>query len=142
MKTDNVIAFSIQPSLMDMTHRGRLRVRSNAPRADSGHLPGVRSVGLETFPLFQTTRAATLPPREASRSPRAPRRGPHRHPVPITLDTGNTFAVGRELTEADGATAAEGSACERNDGQAFLPGKESRGMHFAFGGGNKTVPDN
>jgi predicted permease len=48
---------------------------------------------------------------------------------------------GRELSEADGATAPKVALASETMVKRFFPGRNPLGMHFAFGGGSKTVPN-
>ena len=48
---------------------------------------------------------------------------------------------GRELTEADGATAPKVALASESMVKRFFPGRNPLGLHFAFGGGDKVVPD-
>jgi predicted permease len=54
---------------------------------------------------------------------------------------GIPLLAGREFTEADGATAPKVAVVSEAMAKRFFPGRNAVGMHFAFGGGNKTVPD-
>ena len=48
---------------------------------------------------------------------------------------------GREFTESDGATAPKVAVVSEAMAKRFFPERNAVGSHFAFGGGNKVVPD-
>ncbi|MGB8475959.1 MAG: ABC transporter permease [Candidatus Acidiferrum sp.] len=142
LNPDHVITFSIEPPLngydtpKSIAFIDQLRARIAA-------LPGVRSVGTGDVP--------TLTGDSNSRNITA-EGGPHlaedlqnvnyESVSPGYFSTlGVPLLAGRELTEADGATAPKVAIASESMVKRFFPGRDPLGMHFAFGGGNKVKPD-
>jgi len=141
LKTDNVMTFSIQPSLNGYdTPRSialvdQLRMRLAA-------LPGVRSVG--------TGDVATLRGDDESSNITAeggPQLAEELQDVDHDAVSAGYFSTlgipllsGREFTEGDGATAPKVAIASEAMVKRFFPGRNPLGAHFAFGGG-KVKPD-
>ncbi len=142
MKTDNVIAFSIQPSLNGYDTPRSIALYDQT-RARLAAIPGVRSVGSGDVPTLSgddegsniTAEGGVQIPEELQDVDR----------VAISPNYFSTLGIpllsGRELTEADGTTAPKVALASEAMVKRFFPGRNPVGMHFAFGGGNKTVPD-
>ncbi len=142
MKTDNVIAFSIQPSLNGYDTPRSIALYDQM-RARLAAIPGLRSVGSGDVPTLSgddegsniTAEGGVQIPEELQDVDR----------IAISPNYFSTLGIpllsGRELTEADGATAPKVALASEAMVKRFFPGRNPLGMHFAFGGGNGVKPD-
>jgi putative ABC transport system permease protein len=141
LKPDNVITFSIQPSLngYDLPRSialfDQMRVRLAA-------IPGVRSVGSGDVPTLSGSDEGSNITAEGG-----PQLADELQDVDRVAISPNYFSTlgiplvsGRELTEADGATAPKVALVSESMVKRFFPGRNPLGLHFAWGGG-KVVPD-
>lgn len=142
LKTDNVISFSIQPSL-----NGYDTARSIAlvdqMRARIAALPGVRAVGTGEVPtLTGDDEGRNITVEGGTQLPEELQDVDYDQVSPGYFSTLSIPLVsGREFTEADGATAPKVAIASEAMVKRFFPGRNPIGMHFAFGGGNKVKPD-
>jgi predicted permease len=144
MRTDNVITFSIQPAL-----NGYDTPRSTALfdelRARLAAIPGVRSVGSGDVPTLTGDDEGSNITTEGGTQAQLPEELQDVDHVSISPNYFSSLGVpllaGRELTEADGATAPKVAVVSEAMAKRFFPNRNAVGLHFAFGGGNKTVPD-
>jgi len=144
MRTDNVITFSIQPAL-----NGYDTPRSTALfdqlRSRLAAIPGVRSVGSGDVPTLTGDDEGSNITTEGGTQAQLPEELQDVDHVSISPNYFSSLGVpllaGRELTEADGATAPKVAVVSEAMAKRFFPGRNAVGLHFAFGGGNKTVPD-
>jgi putative ABC transport system permease protein len=142
LKTDNVITFSIQPSLNGYDTPRSIALLDQT-RARLASIPGVISVGSGDVATLSgddegsnvTAEGGAQVPEELQDVDR----------VAISPNYFSTLGVpllsGRELTEADGATAPKVALASESMVKRFFPGRNPLGLHFAFGGGDKIVPD-
>jgi predicted permease len=142
MRTDNVITFSIQPSL-----NGYDTARSVALidqlRAKIAAVPGVRSVGTGDVPtLTGDDEGSNVTAEGGPQLAEELQNVDHDAVSPGYFSTlGIPLLSGREFTEADGATAPKVAIASEAMVKRFFPGRNPLGLHFAFGGGNKVKPD-
>jgi predicted permease len=142
LKTDNVITFSVQPSLNGYDTPGSIALYDQM-RARLAAMPGVRAVGSGDVPTLSgddegsniTAEGGVQIPEELQDVDR----------VAVSPNYFSTLGIpllsGRELTEADGATAPKVALVSESMAKRFFPGRNPLGMHFAFGGGNGVKPD-
>jgi predicted permease len=142
LKTDNVITFSVQPSLNGYDTPRSIALYDQM-RARLAAIPGVRSVGSGDVPTLSgddegsniTAEGGVQIPEELQDVDR----------VAVSPNYFSTLGIpllsGRELTEADGATAPKVALVSESMAKRFFPGRNPLGMHFAFGGGNGVKPD-
>lgn len=142
LKTDNVITFSVQPSLNGYDTPRSIALYDQM-RARLAAMPGVRAVGSGDVPTLSgddegsniTAEGGVQIPEELQEVDR----------VAVSPNYFSTLGIpllsGRELTEADGATAPKVALVSESMAKRFFPGRNPLGMHFAFGGGNGVKPD-
>jgi putative ABC transport system permease protein len=142
LKPDNVISFSIQPSLNGYDLQRSIALFDQI-RARLAAVPVVRSVASGDVPTLSNDDEASNITAEGS--PQLPDELQDVNYVGISPNyfaaLGIPLLSGRELTEADGATAPKVALASEAMVKRFFPGRNPLGMHFAFGGGNKTVPN-
>lgn len=141
LKTDNVLTFSVQPSL-----NGYDTPRSVAlfdqTRARLAAIPGVRTVGSGDVPtLSGDDEGSNITAEGGTQIPEELQDVDH---VAVSANYFSTLGIpllaGREFTEADGTTAPKVAIASESMVKRFFPGRNPLGLHFAFGGGN-TKPD-
>jgi putative ABC transport system permease protein len=142
LKTDNVITFSIQPSLNGYD-TPRSIVLLDQTRARIASIPGVISVGSgDVATLSGDDEGSNI---TAEGGPQLAEELQDVDRIAISPNYFSTLGVpllsGRELTEADGATTPKVALASESMVKRFFPGRNPVGMHFAFGGGDKIVPD-
>jgi putative ABC transport system permease protein len=142
LKTDNVITFSIQPSLNGYDTPRSIALLDQT-RARIASIPGVRSVGSgDVATLSGDDEGGNI---TAEGGPQLAEELQDVDRVAISPNYFSTLGVpllsGRELTEADGATAPKVALASESMVKRFFPGRNPLGLHFAFGGGDKVVPD-
>jgi len=142
LRPDNVITFSIQPSLNGYDAPRSIALFDQL-RSRLAAVPGVRSVGSGDVPTLSgddegsniTAEGGVQIPEELQDVDRVAI-------SPNYFSTlGTPLLAGRELTEADGTTAPKVALASESMVKRFFPGRDAVGLRFAFGGGNKTVPD-
>jgi predicted permease len=142
LKTDNVITFSIQPSLNGYDTPRSIALFDQL-RARLAALPGVRSVGTGDVPTLSGDDEGSNITVEGG-----PQLAEELQDVDYDSVSAGYFSTlgvpllsGREFTEADGATAPKVAIASEAMVKRFFPGRNPLGAHFAFGGGNKVKPD-
>jgi predicted permease len=141
LKTDNVITFSIQPSLNGYDTPRSIALYDQL-RARLAALPGVRSVGTGDVPTLSGDDEGSNITAEGG-----PQLAEELQDVdydavsPAYFSTlGIPLLSGREFTEGDGATSPKVAIASEAMVKRFFPGRNPLGAHFAFGGG-KVKPD-
>jgi putative ABC transport system permease protein len=142
LKTDNVITFSIHPSLNGYDTPRSIALLDQT-RARIASIPGVRSVGSgDVATLTGDDEGSNI---TAEGGPQLAEELQDVDRIAISPNYFSTLGVpllsGRELTEADGGTAPKVALASESMVKRFFPGRNPLGLHFAFGGGNKVVPD-
>jgi len=141
LKTDNVIAFSVQPSLngYDLPRSVAL---FDQMRARIAAIPGVRTVGSgDVATLSGDDEGSNITAEGGVQIPEDLQDVDHIAISPNYFSTlGIPLLSGREFTEADGTTAPKVAIASESMVKRFFPGRNPLGMHFAFGGGN-VKPD-
>jgi predicted permease len=144
LRTDNVITFSIQPALNGYDTPRSIALFDQL-RARLAAIPGVRSVGSGDVPTLTGDDEGSNITAEGGMQAQLPEELQDVDHISISPSYFSTLGVpllaGRELTEADGTTAPKVAVVSEAMAKRFFPGRNAVGLHFAFGGGNKTVPD-
>jgi putative ABC transport system permease protein len=141
LKTDNVITFSIQPSLSGYDTARSIALFDQL-RARLAALPGVRSVGTGDVPTLSGDDEGSNITAEGG-----PQLAEELQDVDHDAVSAGYFSTlgipllsGREFTEGDGATSPKVAIASEAMVKRFFPGRNPLGAHFAFGGG-KVKPD-
>src|SRR5580692_2928146 len=141
LKTDNVITFSIQPSLNGYDTPRSIALFDQL-RARLAALPGVRSVGTGDVPTLSGDDEGSNITVEGG-----PQLAEELQDVDYDGVSPGYFATlgipllsGREFTAGDGATSPKVAIASEAMVKRFFPGRNPLGAHFAFGGG-KVKPD-
>jgi putative ABC transport system permease protein len=141
LKTENVITFSIEPSLNGYDTPRSIALFDQL-RARLAALPGVRSVGTGDVPTLSGDNEGGNITVEGG-----PQLAEELQDVDQDGVSPGYFATlgipllsGREFTEADGTAAPKVAIASEAMVKRFLPGRNPLGAHFAFGGG-KVKPD-
>jgi putative ABC transport system permease protein len=141
LKTDNVITFSIQPSLNGYDAPRSIALFDQL-RARLAALPGVRSVGTGDVPTLSGDDEGSNITAEGG-----PQLAEELQDVDHDAVSAGYFSTlgipllsGREFTEGDGATSPKVAIASEAMVKRFFPGRNPLGAHFAFGGG-KVKPD-
>jgi putative ABC transport system permease protein len=141
LKTDNVISFSVQPSLNGYDTPRSIALFDQM-RARIGALPGVRSVGTGEVPTLTGDDEGSNITAEGG-----PQLADELQNVDYDAVSPGYFSTlgiallsGREFTQSDGATTPKVAIASEAMVKRFFPGRNPLGAHFAFGGGNKK-PD-
>ncbi len=142
LKPDNVITFSIQPSLNGYDLPRSIALFDQM-RARLAAIPGVRSVGSGDIPTLSGDDEGSNITAEGG-----PQLADELQDVDRVAVSPNYFSTlgipllsGRELTEADGATAPKVALVSESMVKRFFPGRNPLGLHFAWGGGRDVKPD-
>jgi putative ABC transport system permease protein len=141
LKTDNVITFSIQPSLNGYDTPRAIALFDQL-RARLAALPGVRSVGTGDVPtLSGEDEGGNITAEGAPQLAEELQDVEHDAVSPAYFSTlGIPLLSGREFREADGTAAPKVAIASEAMVKRFFPGRNPLGAHFAFGGG-KVKPD-
>jgi putative ABC transport system permease protein len=141
MKTDNVITFSIQPTLNGYDTPRSIALFDQL-RSRIAALPGVRSVGTGDVPtLSGDDEGSNITVEGGPQLAEDLQNVDHDAVSPGYFSTlGIPLLSGREFTESDGAMAPKVAIASEAMVQRFFPGRNPLGAHFAFGGG-KVKPD-
>ena len=142
LKTDNVIAFSIEPTLNGYDTPRSIALFDQM-RARIAAVPGVRSVGTGDVPtLSGDDEGSNITVEGGLQLPEDLQDVDHIAISPAYFSTlGIPLLSGREFTEADGTTAPKVAIASEAMVKRFFPGRNPIGAHFAFGGGNNVKPD-
>jgi len=142
LKTDNVITFSIQPSLNGYDAPRSIALFDQL-RARLATLPGVRSVGTGDVPTLSGDDEGSNITAEGG--PQLAEELQHVNYDAVSPAYFSTLGIpllsGREFTEGDGVTSPKVAVASEAMVKRFFPGRNPLGAHFAFGGGNKVKPD-
>lgn len=142
LKPDHVISFSVQPSLNGYDTPRSIALLDQM-RARIAALPGVLNVGSGNIRTLDGDDEGSNITAEGA--PALPDELQDVDYIAISPHYFSTLGIpllsGRELTEADGATAPKVALASEAMVKRFFPGRNPVGLHFAFGGGNKVVPD-
>jgi putative ABC transport system permease protein len=142
LKTDNVISFSVQPSLNGYDTPRSIALFDQM-RARIAALPGVRSVGTGEVPTLSGDDAGSNITAEGG--PQLAEELQQVNYDPVSPGYFSTLGIpllsGREFTQADGAATPKVAIASEAMVKRFFPGRNPIGSHFAFGGGNKVKPD-
>jgi putative ABC transport system permease protein len=141
LKTDNVITFSIQPSLNGYDTPRSIALFDQL-RARLAALPGVRSVGTGDVPtLTGDDEGSNITAEGGPQLAEELQDVDYDAVSPAYFSTlGIPLLSGREFTEGDGATSSKVAIASEAMVKRFFPGRNPLGAHFAFGGG-KVKPD-
>ncbi len=141
LKTDNVISFSVQPSLNGYDTPRSIALFDQM-RSRIGALPGVRSVGTGEVPTLTGDDEGSNITAEGG-----PQLAEELQDVDYDAVSPGYFSTlgiallsGREFTQSDGATTPKVAIASEAMVKRFFPARNPIGAHFAFGGGNKK-PD-
>jgi len=144
MRTDNVITFSIEP-ILNGYDLPRSIALFDQMRTRIAALPGVRSVGSGDVPTLSGDDEGSNITAEGGMQAQLPEDLQDVDHVAVSANYFSTLGIpllsGREFTDADGATTPKVAVVSETMAKRFFPGRDAVGLHFAFGGGNKTVPD-
>ena len=144
MRTENMITFSVQP-IQNGYDLPRSIALFDQMRARLAALPGVRSVGSGDVATLTGDDEGSNITTEGGTQALLPEDLQDVDHISVSANYFSTLGVpllaGREFTEADGATSPKVAVVSEAMAKRFFPGRNAVGMHFAFGGGNKTVPD-
>jgi putative ABC transport system permease protein len=144
LKPDHVITFSIQPALNGYDTPRSIALFDQL-RARLAAMPGVHSVGTGDVPTLTGDDEGSNITAEGGIQAQLPEELQDVDHMGISPNYFSTLGVpllaGRELTEADGTTAPKVAVVSDAMAKRFFPNRNAVGLHFAFGGGNKAVPD-
>jgi predicted permease len=141
LKTDNVITFSIEPSLNGYDTPRSIALFDQL-RARLAALPGVRSVGTGDVPtLTGDDEGSNITAEGGPQLAEELQDVDYDAVSPAYFSTlGIPLLSGREFTAGDGATSPKVAIASEAMVKRFFPGRNPLGAHFAFGGG-KVKPD-
>jgi predicted permease len=144
LKTDNVITFSVQP-MLNGYDLPRSIALFDQMRARLAAIPGVRSAGSGDVPTLTGDDEGSNITAEGGMQAQLPEELQDVDHISVSANYFSTLGIplqaGREFTESDGATSPKVAVVSEAMAKRFFPGRNAVGMHFAFGGGNKTLPD-
>jgi len=144
MRTDNVITFSVQP-ILNGYDLPRSIALFDQMRSRMATLPGVRSVGSGDVATLTGDDEGSNITTEGGTQALLPEDLQDVDHISVSANYFSTLGIpllaGREFTESDGAISPKVAVVSEAMAKRFFPGRDAVGMHFAFGGGNKTVPD-
>jgi predicted permease len=144
MRTDNVITFSVQP-ILNGYDLPRSIALFDQMRARIAALPGVRSVGSGDVPTLTGDDEGSNITAEGGMQAQLPDELQDVDHISVSANYFSTLGIpllaGREFTEGDGATSPKVAVVSEAMAKRFFPGRNAVGLHFAFGGGPKVVPD-
>ncbi len=144
LRPDNVVTFSVQPALNGYDLPRSIALFDQL-RARIAAVPGVRSVGSGDVPTLTGSDEGSNITVEGGTQAQLPEELQDVDHISISPNYFSTLGVpllaGRELSEADGTTAPKVALVSDAMAKRFFPGRNAVGLHFAFGGGNKVVPD-
>jgi putative ABC transport system permease protein len=141
LKTDNVITFSVEPSLNGYDTPRSIALFDQL-RARLAALPSVRSVGTGDVPtLSGDNEGSNITVEGGPQLAEELQDVDHDGVSPGYFATlGIPLLSGREFTEADATAAPKVAIASEAMVKRFLPGRNPLGARFAFGGG-KVKPD-
>jgi putative ABC transport system permease protein len=144
LRTDNVITFSVQP-MLNGYDLPRSIALFDQMRSRMAAVPGVRSVGSGDVPTLTGDDEGSNITVEGGTQAQLPEELQDVDHIAVSANYFSTLGIpllsGREFTESDGATAPKVAVVSEAMAKRFFPDRNAVGSHFAFGGGNKVVPD-
>jgi len=144
LRTDNLITFSIQPMLNGYDSPRSIALFDQL-RSRLAAVPGVRSVGSGDVPTLTGDDNGSNVTVEGGTQAQLPEELQDVAHIAVSANYFSTLGIpllaGREFTDSDGTTSPKVAVVSQAMAKRFFPGRKAVGMHFAFGGGNKTVPD-
>jgi putative ABC transport system permease protein len=144
LRTDNVITFSVQPALNGYDLPRSIALFDQM-RARMAAIPGVRSVGSGDVATLTGDDEGSNITVEGGTQAQLPEELQDVDHIAVSANYFSTLGIpllsGREFTESDGATAPKVAVVSEAMAKRFFPERNAVGSHFAFGGGNKVVPD-
>ncbi len=144
LRTDNVITFSVQPALNGYDLPRSIALFDQM-RSRMSAVPGVRSVGSGDVATLTGDDEGSNITVEGGTQAQLPEELQDVDHIAISANYFSTLGIpllsGREFTESDGATAPKVAVVSEAMAKRFFPERNAVGSHFAFGGGNKVVPD-
>jgi len=144
LRTDNVITFSVQP-MLNGYDLPRSIALFDQMRSRMSAVPGVRSVGSGDVATLTGDDEGSNITVEGGTQAQLPEELQDVDHIAVSANYFSTLGIpllsGREFTESDGATAPKVAVVSEAMAKRFFPDRNAVGSHFAFGGGNKVVPD-
>ena len=144
LRTDNVITFSVQPALNGYDLPRSIALFDQM-RARMAAVPGVRSVGSGDVATLTGDDEGSNITVEGGTQAQLPEELQDVDHIAVSANYFSTLGIpllsGREFTESDGATAPKVAVVSEAMAKRFFPDRNAVGSHFAFGAGNKVVPD-
>jgi putative ABC transport system permease protein len=144
MRTNNLITFTVQP-ILNGYDLPRSIALFDQMRARLSAMPGVRSVGSGDVATLSGDDEGSNITTEGGTQALLPEEQQDVDHVAVSANYFSTLGIpllaGREFTESDGTTSPKVAVVSEAMAKRFFPGRDAVGMHFAFGGGDKTVPD-
>ncbi|HEY2547647.1 MAG TPA: FtsX-like permease family protein, partial [Candidatus Acidoferrum sp.] len=144
LKADNVMTFSIQP-ILNGYDLPRSIALFDQMRTRLAALPGVRSIGSGDVPTLTGDDEGSNITVEGGMQAQLPEELQDVDHISVSANYFSTLGIpllmGREFNESDGATSPKVAVVSQAMAKRFFPDRNAVGLHFAFGGGNKTVPD-
>ncbi|MBV9887695.1 MAG: ABC transporter permease [Acidobacteria bacterium] len=142
LRTEHVISFTISPSLNGYDSKRTIHLIDDL-RARLAALPGVHSVtSSELGALTGDTSGSNITAEGGAEVPEDLQTVNYIAAGPTYFSTFRVPLVsGRDLTEADNATAPKVAVISETVAKRFFPGRNPIGMKFCFGGGDKVKPD-
>ncbi len=144
LRTDNVITFSVQP-MLNGYDLPRSIALFDQMRSRMSAVPGVRSVGSGDVATLTGDDEGSNITVEGGTQAQLPEELQDVDHIAISANYFSTLGIpllsGREFTESDGSTAPKVALASESMVKRFFPGRNPLGLHFAFGGGDKIVPD-
>jgi len=144
LRTDNVITFSVQP-MLNGYDLPRSIALFDQMRSRMSAIPGVRSVGSGDVATLTGDDEGSNITVEGGTQAQLPEELQDVDHIAVSANYFSTLGIpllsGREFTESDGATAPKVAVVSEAMAKRFFPERNAVGSHFAFGGGNKVVPD-
>jgi predicted permease len=142
LRTEHVITFTISPSLNGYDNPRTIRLVDQL-RQRLAAIPGVRGVtSSELGALVGDTSGSNITAEGGAEVPEDLQTVNYVAAGPTYFSTFRVPLVsGRDLTEADNATAPKVAVISETVAKRFFPGRNPVGMKFCFGSGDKVKPD-
>jgi putative ABC transport system permease protein len=142
LRPENVMSFSIAPELNGYDSSRSIALIDQL-RARIAALPDVHSVGTADIAALTGDDAGSNITAEGGVE--VPEDLQDVNYVAVSANYFSTLGVpllaGREFRDTDGKDTAKVAVVSEAMAKRFFPGRNPIGMHFAFGGGDKTKPD-
>jgi putative ABC transport system permease protein len=142
LRTEHVITFTISPSLNGYDNPRTIRLVDQL-RQRLAAIPGVRGVtSSELGALVGDTSGSNITAEGGAEVPEDLQTVNYVAAGPAYFSTFRVPLVsGRDLTEADNASAPKVAVISETVAKRFFPGRNPVGMKFCFGSGDKVKPD-